>query len=354
MKVIFAQDNYELERSRNEVKRILKGEVHPIFWKDVIRIAEQYSQILLQDFNISNFKTYAMQCLYAFANAAETMQVCYYYDSGQSAEEKKKAYERIKNDIVTERQFFNPTSYSLSCGAISSMDTKNNTIKFKDRRRLIKFLKCDVCNQEHSAKGRTKKLKDPNTGQETTVIVGADEVGNPCRRTDGCRGHLVLDEHGKHPTITYSIDKIKDVVYKGKDKQSEEGIEEIEHLNNQSIDFSKFLKRAAPNRGNIDQLTLEKSMKQYDQRRQLFERNKEIEQEEILNTQEEQPTNASWKHVVKHLAQIQSFHVMEEPVIEDNSSLVSINALTENDKAKLQDYWSYLDEDYALALIKNY
>jgi hypothetical protein len=312
----------------NELPRIMRGEQHPLFWKDICRLQEEKGNLFLELFGVSNFKIYAMKAFYAFANAAEEMQFCFYYQPKTEKSLREKATERRKDNILNRREVFEgpPTEDWRSCGAITGFNEKNGSIMIKDRSETVRAKYCNVCFRDHYAKG--------------------DLPGTPCRKTVNCPGSIVFGQ--SFATKMLIVNNIQNVVRKGKSIKQQDGVQEVESLNNQEIDFSPFLKRAAGAFGALDQAVKDRStghwQKMVDQRKNLHAPD-EPEMPEIGG--EQQPAIASWKSVFR-------FATNFEDKPEDKKKIVSLNEMTEEDKAKIEEYWDYLDPDYAKALVKDY
>lgn len=316
----------------NQLPKIMRGEQHPLYWKDIVRLHDQYSKEFLELFGISNFKHYAMKAFYAFANAAEEMQFCFYYQPKTDKSLREKALEKRKDNIVNKKQIFDgpPTEDWRSCGAITGFNEKNGSIMIKDRSETIKVKYCGTCFKDHYSKN--------------DIPAQAGQSGTPCRKTIDCPGQIVAGESFAMKMLI--VDNIQNVVRKGKSMTPQDGVQEVESLNNQEIDFSPFLKRASGAFGALDRAVKDKSYTNYN--RTMEQRKKFHAPEdspEAAMDMEGTPTMASWKAVFQFAAKYET---------KKKSKIVSLNELTETDKEKVEEYWDYLDPDYAKALVKDY
>lgn len=316
----------------NKLPEIMRGEQHPLFWRDIVSLHDQYSKEFLDLFGISNFKNYAMKAFYAFANAAEEMQFCFYYEPKTDKAVRDRALERRKDNIINKRQIFDgpPTDDWRSCGAITGFNETNGSIMIKDRSETIRIKYCNTCYKDHYSKN--------------DIPAHDGQPGTPCRKTIGCPGQIAAGESFAIKMLL--INNIKNVVRKGKSIKSPDGVSETESLNNQEIDFAPFLKRATKAFGELDRAVKEKSHANYskvmEQRKKLLSPKEEAEE---LEKTDEEPVTASWRSV---------FHSATRYKPESRNRIVSLNELSELDKEKIEEYWSYLDPEYAKALIKDY
>lgn len=278
------------------VREIVDGTDTPITWRKIVHVSEEASKYINEA-----FKEYALK---AFFLASKDGKLCFHYLPASDRPKRK------SEKVVSREVFKGPPASSRdqwrACGFV--VNVANGYVWLKDRSKIVPV---KLCSEPHDGPN------DPPREHYSEKV----RVGDRCKRKKGCKGHVV--EQKDFPIKKLIIDRIQDIT----------------HEDNTPFDFSKSLMEVKQNRTKLQGLVVEKANTiRSNVSFNVNRGSKSSSEDQMIQTK---PTSLK---TVKQRYELSS----KKP------NFVSVAALTEEDKEKIEDYWTYLDEEYAEALTKDY
>lgn len=277
--------------SDRTIREIVDGIDTPITWNKVLQISEEASKNIKQ-----NFKEYVLKSF--FATNIDTKLCFHYIPAGENQQKTIK-------EVIRRNVFKGPPANSKDiwrgCGFV--INVSGGYVWIKDRSKIVTV---KTCSEPHNG------INDPPREHYSENV----RAGDRCSRKKGCTGKIV--EQKTYPVKKLIIDRIKDITLE----------------DNTSVDFSKSLYAIKNNKENLHTMVMEKANK--------FRKNISYKIPQEIPEDKMNKNNKDFKKV-KEL-----YLASEKPKI------ISISSLTEEEKENLENYWMFLDEAFAEALVKDY